>query len=163
VSVLSIPALILLSRHTERVGNELNSQALLSQSADFKVDIYSSFLVIIGVSASTLGHPIIEGLIGSIISLLVIKMGLTLSWQALLVLMDAVVNPDRIMKIKEIIENVRGVREASKIRIRRSGPFCLGEVTIGVDQRLSVEHAHRISEEVENRVKKEIPTVESLI
>ena len=35
--------------------------------------------------------------------------------------------------------------------------------TIGVDQRLPVEQAHRISEEVERRVKEEIPSVESLI
>jgi predicted Fe-Mo cluster-binding NifX family protein len=90
-------------------------------------------------------------------------MGVTLAWQALLVLMDAVENPERMMQIKEIVEKVRGVRGASRIRIRRSGPFCLGEVTIGVDQRLPVEQAHRISEEVELRVKEEIPSVESLI
>ncbi|MFC1803661.1 cation diffusion facilitator family transporter [Thermoproteota archaeon] len=163
IAASSIPVLYLLSNYTERVGSEINSQALLSQAADFKADIYSSFLVLVGIGASTLGYPIVEGLVGSLMSIFVLKMGATFAWQALLVLMDAVVNPDRIMQIKEIAEEVRGVRGVSRIRIRRSGPFCLGEVTIGVDQRLPVEQAHRISEEVERRVKKEIPSVESLI
>jgi cation diffusion facilitator family transporter len=163
IAASSIPVLYMLSDYTERVGREINSQALMGQAADFKVDFYTSFLVLIGIGFSTLGYPIVEGLIGSLISILVIKMGATLAWQGLLVLMDAVVNPDRIMQIKEVVEEVRGVRGASRIRIRRSGPFSMGEVTIGVDQRLPVEHAHRISEEVERRVKEEIPSVESLI
>jgi cation diffusion facilitator family transporter len=163
VAASSIPVLYWLSKYTERVGKQINSQALLGQAADFKADFFSSFLVLLGIGASTLGYPIVEGLVGSLISLLVIKMGATLAWQGLLVLMDAVVNPDRIMQIKEIAEGVKGVREASRIRIRRSGPLCMGEVTIGVDQRLPVDHAHRISEEVERRVKEEIPSVESLM
>jgi cation diffusion facilitator family transporter len=163
IAASSIPVLYLLSNYTEQVGSKINSQALLSQAADFKADTYSSFLVLVGIGASTLGYPILEGLVGSLMSIFVLKMGATFAWQALLVLMDAVVNPDRIMQIKEIAEEVRGVRGVSRIRIRRSGPFCLGEVIIGVDQRLPVEQAHRISEEVERRVKKEIPSVESLI
>ena len=163
VAASSIPILYLLSNYTEKVGNEINSQSLQGQASDFKADISSSILVLIGISASTLGYPIVEGLVGSLISIFVLKMGAILAWQGLLVLMDAVVNPDRIMQIKEIVEEVRGVRGASRIRIRRSGLFCMGEVVIGVDQRLPVEQAHRISEEVERRVKEEIPSVESLI
>jgi cation diffusion facilitator family transporter len=163
VAASSIPVLYLLTNYTERIGNEINSQALLGQAADFKSDMYSSFLVLVGIGASTHGYPIVEGLVGSLMSIFVLKMGATLAWQGLLVLMDAVVNPDRIMQIKGVVEEVRGVRGASRIRIRRSGPFCLGEVTIGVDQRLPVEQAHRISEEVEHRVKEKIPSVESLI
>jgi len=163
VTVFSIPVLYLLSKYTKRVGDEINSQALLGQSADFRVDTYSSSLVLVGIGASTLGYPIVEGLVGSAISILVLKMGATLAWRGLLMLMDAVVNPDELLQVKETVEDVRGVRGASRIRIRRTGTFCMGEVTIGVDQQLPVEQAHRISEEVERRVKAEIPIVESLI
>jgi predicted Fe-Mo cluster-binding NifX family protein len=163
IAALSIPVLYLLSNYTERVGKEINSNALLGQAADFKADVYSSFLVLVGIGASIIGYPVVEGLVGSLMSLLVLKMGLTLAGQALLALMDAVVNPDRIIEIKEIAEKVRGVRSVSRIKIRSTGPFCMGEVTIGVDQRLPVEQAHRISEEVERKVKEEMPSVESLI
>jgi len=163
VAASSIPVLFLLSRYTMMVGRKINSQALISQAADFKADIYSSTLVLVGVCASLLGYLFVEGLAGSVISLLVLKMGATLAWQGILVLMDAVVNPERMIQIKKLVEEVRGVREASRIRIRRSGPFCMGELTIGVDQRLPVEQAHRISEDVERRVKEKMPFIESFI
>jgi len=163
VAASSTPILYVLSKHTKKVGEEINSKALIGQAADFRADIYSSSLVLVGVFSSVFGYPFVEGIVGSVISVFVLKVGATLAWQGLLVLMDAVENPETIIEIKKIVEEVRGVREASRIRIRRSGPFCMGELTIGVDQRLSVEQAHRVSEDVERRVKEEIPVVESLI
>ena len=163
VAAISIPILYQLYSYTIKTGNKINSQALINQATDFKTDIYSSFLVIVGVSSSLVGYPLVESLAGSVISLFVLKMGAILVWQALLVLSDAVVNPDQIIKIKKIAEDIRGVRIAQKIRIRRSGPFCMGELTIGVDKRLPVEQTHRLSETVERQIKAEIPEVESLV
>ena len=100
VALFSIPVLYLLSKYTKRVGDEINSQALLGQSADFRVDTYSSSLVLVGIGASTLGYPIVEGLVGSAKSILVLKMGATLAWRGLLILMDAVVNPDELLQVK---------------------------------------------------------------
>jgi len=163
VVLLSIPVLYLLSRYIKRIGEEINSQSLLGQAADFTADIYSSFLVLIGVVGSQFGYTFVESIAGSIISLLVLKTGLVLGWNALLVLMDAVVKPERMELLKQVAEGVTGVRSASNIRIRRSGPFCFGELTIGVDQRLSVEQAHRLSEEIEKRAKEKLSAIESLL
>ncbi len=117
VALLSIPVLYLLHQHMRRVGVEINSQSLINQAEDFKADMYTSIIVMVSVLSSMLGHYIVEGLAGSLISLQVLKLGGTLSWQALLVLMDAVIDPERIIQIKETAEKVRGVKEASRIRI----------------------------------------------
>ena len=103
---------------------EINSQSLQSQSEDFKADVYTSFLVLIGVTSSQLGYPWIEGLIGAVVSLLILKAGLTQGWEALLVLMDAVVNPERMERVKELAQEVKGVISVRRVRMRRSGPFC---------------------------------------
>ena len=142
---------------------EINSQSLQSQSEDFKADVYTSFLVLIGVTSSQLGYPWIEGLIGAVVSLLILKAGLTQGWEALLVLMDAVVNPERMERVKELAQEVTGVISVHRVRMRRSGPFCFGVLTIGVDKRIPVEQAHRLAEEIERRVKQKFPFVESLI
>jgi predicted Fe-Mo cluster-binding NifX family protein len=90
-------------------------------------------------------------------------MGLKLAWDSLLGLMDAVEDPEQMLKIKEIAEQIRGIREAYNIRCRKTGPFCMGELTIGVERKLSVDQAHLLSEEVEKRIKKEIPAIESIV
>ncbi|MBN2335752.1 cation diffusion facilitator family transporter [Candidatus Bathyarchaeota archaeon] len=160
---LSVPALLALARHTRSVGAEINSQAVMSQAEDFKADVYSSVVVLLGVGASWMGFPAMEGAAGIVISLLVVRVGAMMAWQALLVLMDAVEDPSRLLEVKRLAEEVRGVVEATGIRMRRSGPFCFGEVTIKVDMRLPVEQAHRLSHMVESRVREGLPSIESLV
>jgi cation diffusion facilitator family transporter len=162
VAAASIPVLYLLYRYERGIGDEINSQSLRSQAEDFKSDVYASFLVLIGVAVSYFGYLWIEGLIGIVISLLILKAGLIQGWEALLMLMDAVVKPERIERVKELAETVRGVKTVYKVRIRHSGPFCFGVLTITVNKRISIEQAHRLTEEIEKRVKQEFPFMESL-
>jgi cation diffusion facilitator family transporter len=159
----SIPVLYWISEYTKNVGDEINSQSLKNQAADFKADFYASILVLVGVGSDYFGFPSIEGIIGVVISVFILRMGLKLAWNSLLGLMDAVEDPDQMLKIKEIAEQTRGVREAYNIRCRKTGPFCMGELTIGVERKLSVDQAHLLSEEVEKRIKKEIPAIESIV
>ena len=163
VSGFSIPVLLWLRRYTNKVGVEINSQAVKSQSEDFLTDVYSSVVVLAGVGGSWLGFPVLEGLSGVVISLLIIRVGLFLNWSSLLVLMDAVENPDRLLDVKRLAESVHGVVEAKSVRLRRSGPFCMGEVTIRVAEELSVDKAHRLSHLVEDAVKREVSGLESLV
>ena len=162
-AALSIPVLLWLGRYTRRVGEEINSQAVMSQSEDFMSDVYSSGVVLIGVAGSWIGYSVTEGLAGGLISLLIIRVGLGLSWSSLLVLMDAVENPDQLIEVKQLAESVHGVVEARHVRLRRSGPFCFGEVTILVPEGLSVDKAHRLSNMVEDAVKGRISSLESLV
>ncbi len=162
-TALSIPVLLWLGRYTKRVGEEINSQAVLSQSEDFLTDVYSSAVVLTGVGGSWMGYPVLEGIAGAVISLLIIRVGMGLSWNSLLVLMDAVDNPDNLMDVVRLSETVHGVVEARGVRMRRSGPFCMGEVTIRVSENLSVDKAHRLSHLVEEAVKRGVPKVESLV
>ena len=79
VAGISIPVLLWLGRYTKKVGVEINSQALQSQSEDFMTDVYSSAVVCIGVGGTFLSFLFFEGIAGAIISLLVVKTGLSLS------------------------------------------------------------------------------------
>ena len=160
---LSIPVLLWLARYAKRVGVEINSQAVQSQSEDFLTDVYSSGVVLVGVVGSMIGYPVMEGLAGFLISLLIIKVGLQLSWSGLLVLLDAVENPDALLEVKRLAESVHGVAEARHVRMRRSGPFCMGEVTIRVPEGLDVDKAHRLSHMVEEKVREGVPSLESLV
>lgn len=159
----SIPVLMILSRYVRRIGEEINSKSLMGQAADFKADVYSSALVLVGIVSSQLGYDTVDGLVGALISLLVLRMGATLSWEGLLVLVDAVSDPEKMVHMREVALGVGGVLDVDRVRIRRSGPVCLGQLSIVVDERLSVEEGHRIAEEVERRIKERFPEVESLL
>ena len=162
VAAFSIPILYLLHRYVWSVGVEIHSQSLQSQAEDFKADIYASLLVFIAVMAFHWGFSWLEGVVGVMISLLIFKTGLSLVWETLLVLMDAVVKPERLEVVKKLVEEVRGVISVHRARIRQSGPFCFVDVSIGVDKRVPVEQTHRLTEGIEKRIKDEFPFVESI-
>ena len=163
VTVVSIPILYGLSRYVKNVGERIRSQSLLNQAEDFRVDIFTSVLVLVGVISGQLGFLWIEGIIGILISGFILKVGATAGWDALLILMDAVTHPEQMEQIKEIAEGTPGVKKVSRVRMRRSGPFCFGVLTVGIDRRVPVEQAHRVSNEIEQRVKTTFPFVESLM
>ena len=162
VAALSIPFIYFLFRYNKRVGEEINSQALMGQSKNFILDAFSSVLVFLGVLSSYLGFSWIEALSGVIISLFILKTGVELGKDAILALMDAVIHTDHVLKIKRLAEEVLGVERVHDIKIRKSGPFCFGEMHIEVREDLPVDKAHAISEEVEQKLRQECKQIELL-
>ena len=163
VAAISIPFLYLLAKYNKKVGEEINSQAIVGQSKNFNLDVYSSILVFVGVLSSHLGVPWIEALIGVLIGVFILKTGAGLGRDSILTLMDAIVEPEQISEIRGLAEDVKGVIGVHEVRIRKSGPFCFGEMHMEVEEGLSVEKAHAISEEVERRAKQEFEELETLM
>jgi cation diffusion facilitator family transporter len=166
--VLPIPAIsaassYLLSKYKERTGKEINSQALVGEGKHSMVDVYSSIIVLVGVIFSYLGFAWVEAFAGLVISLLVVKLGLWLAKDTVLVLMDACLDPNRVSKMKEVAKTVPGVKGIHAVKIRRSGPYIFGEMHVDVQEKITVEKAHEISEEIERRVKESIKEIDSLI
>jgi divalent metal cation (Fe/Co/Zn/Cd) transporter len=75
VAAISIPFLYLLAKYNKKIGEDINSQAIVGQAKNFTLDVYSSMLVFLGVLSSYLGVPWIEALIAVIISALILKTG----------------------------------------------------------------------------------------
>ena len=68
-----------------------------------------------------MGFPVLEGVAGVVISLLIVRVGLELTWNRLLVLMDTVEDHDRLIDAKSLAETVHGVVRAQVESGRISG------------------------------------------
>lgn len=129
-----------------------NSQALMANARETKMDIFSSIAVFIGFFGSSMGYPWIGGIVGFLIAILVIHAGYQSIRDSVLSLMDAGLPKEDIEKIRKIILSTPRVREVKKIYTRRSGPFIMVEVEISVPEKLNVKQAHEIASEVEKRI-----------
>jgi len=162
VAVFSGIVSYFLSRYKKKVGNLIGSQSLVGEGKHSMVDVFTSLMVFVGVFFSSLGYLSAEVLAGLAIGMYVIKVGLWFGKDAVLVLMDACLSPERALQMKEIAENVSGVRGVHNIRLRKSGPVVFGEMHIEVQQDLPLDRAHAISHEVEEKIKKVFKDVESI-
>jgi cation diffusion facilitator family transporter len=160
VAALSAVVYFLLAKYKGRVGRQVGSQALISEGWHSMVDVYSSVLVFVGVFLDVLGYPVGEALVGFLIGAYVLVRGLLFGKDAALVLMDVSPSPQRVKEMKEIAEGVRGVRGTHDVRLRKSGPVFFGEMHAELEEGLSLERAHVISDEVETKIRERFKDLE---
>ncbi|MBD3208681.1 MAG: cation diffusion facilitator family transporter [Candidatus Nealsonbacteria bacterium] len=163
ISLIDALVIYFLGRYELKIGKEINSQSLIADGKESKLHIVSSLLVVGGIASSYFGIPRVEGVVGIIFSLLVFKIGIESLKDAVFALMDVSPSKGIEEKIKQALRSQGEVKEFSSLRLRSSGPFIFGEVNIRIKKFLEVKRAHEIADELEEKVKKEVPQVESLI
>jgi cation diffusion facilitator family transporter len=151
-----------LGRYKKNVGNTIGSQSLIGEGQHSLVDVYTSLLVLVGVLVSSLNYPLAEVLAGFIIGVYVVKVGLWFGKDAVLVLMDACLNPQKAKEMSQIAQSVRGVAGVHDLKLHKSGPVSFGEMHVNMQENLSVEKAHEIADEIEEKIKEHFKDIESI-
>jgi cation diffusion facilitator family transporter len=160
VAALSMVVYYLLAKYKSRVGRSVGSQALISEGVHSMIDVYTSALVFAGVFLGAVGYPAGEALIGLVIGGYVLVRGLLFGKDAALVLMDVSPSPSMVKEMREIAESVSGVKGTHDIRLRKSGPVFFGDMHVELQEGLSLERAHAISEKVETELKEHFKDLE---
>ncbi|MFP4117093.1 MAG: cation diffusion facilitator family transporter [Candidatus Aenigmatarchaeota archaeon] len=151
----------LIARYQKRVGEKTNSRSLVANARESFADVLSSSVVLVAIVLSYYSVPYVEGAVTILIALLVLKIGLETLKDSVYGLMD--ISPDEKIE-KEVIRTlgeVAGVEGFGNLKLRRSGPFVFGEVTVMIRKFVEVERAHEIADYFEDRVKEKIPRIDS--
>ncbi len=161
VAAVSIVVSFLIARYQNKVGEKTNSQSLIANSKESMMDVYSSVLVFVAISLSYLEIPYIEGAATMLIALLILKVGFESIKDSVYALMDISPSKDIEQEVISIIGNISGVEGYQALKLRKSGPFVFGEVTVKVRKSVDVDRAHEISDNLERKLKDEIETIDS--
>ena len=160
-SIISIITAYFIAKKEKTAGESIGSQSLLANANESFLDILTSVAVLAGILLAYARIPYVEGSIIILISLLVIKLGLENTWKALLVLMDANLDPQLQFEIEEKINKIYGVKGVSEINIRQTGPFKMVECKIETSPTLSLYRAHELADKAEDFITKNYENVES--
>lgn len=163
VSFLSAIVSALLARYQRRVGDEIGSQSLITNARDTYLDVFVSLLVMGAIVLTYYQVPYVEGLGIMFISLFILKIGLESIKDAVFVLMD--ISPSKEVEdhVIRVIGKIAGVEGFAGLKLRRSGPFLFGEVTVKVRKQLDVERAHLISKHLEDELRGVVKQLETFI
>jgi cation diffusion facilitator family transporter len=146
----------------KRVGQRLNSQSLLANADESRMDIATSLAVFAGAGATYAGFPVAELGVSILLSLLIIWIGLKHGRLALYALLDASLDPEMEERAVRIAKQVAGVMDVTQIRLRRAGPFCFGVVHVQLRRSIDVGRAHEVAHQVVRAVRNELPQIETL-
>jgi cation diffusion facilitator family transporter len=151
-----------LARYKEKAGRETNSQGLRVESRHSFADVLNSGLVCGSVLFTYLNVSWVEPLAAVIISAFILWAALTFGKDSVFSLMDVSPQPAMRKAIEDTVVGTPEVKGVHALRVRRSGPFIFVEAHIEVDGRTSVEKAHMIADEVQDRVQEKFKAVDSM-
>src|SRR5512139_1336688 len=146
------------SRMLFRVAKKHDSQALEADALHFSTDIWSSSVVIGGlilvVISERLGIPWLaqaDAVAAVVVAGIVVWVSLQLGKRTVTALLDGV--PASLLdEVSDAVQDVPGVVELKRVRIRRSGPEAFADVWLTVNRSAAFEHTHDIAAHVEEAV-----------
>jgi cation diffusion facilitator family transporter len=160
VALLATAVSSILLIYKRRGSKKYNSLALKTDASNSIKDVLTSITAFIGIALARYFNIIqADAIAGIIISIFVFTMVYAIMKEASLVLMDACQCPEILTNIENIARSVKLVKQVHSLRMRKIGPYMIGDLHVVVDADLTVRDSGKIAYEIEERVKKEFDEV----
>lgn len=151
------------ARALKRVANKFASEALEADALHFSTDVWSTLVVIAGISLVWAGDILqwpwlayADPIAALAVAGVVIWVGSQLGRRTLDALLDAA--PAGLQQqIASAVGAMDGVLEAARVRVRRAGNRHFVDVTVSVPRSASLEQVHALSDAIEERIGAIVP------
>ena len=157
-AAISITAKEILYRYTVREGRKLDSQAVIANAWHHRSDAFSSIGTFIGIGgAICLGEKwrILDPIAAIAVSAFIIKVSAELIKPCIDELLERSLPAETEKRILEIIGSFPEISSPHHLRTRRIGNHIAIEVHIRMEGQTTLQEAHAIATDVENRLKEE--------
>lgn len=145
--------------YTRNAALKIKSGSLMADAWHHRSDMLSSVGSLIGIGGALLGVPILDPIASVVIALFIIKAGVNICKMSFNQLIDKSADDAVVDNIRKIIMNVEGVLGIDDLKTRVYGSRLFVDVEIAADKTLNLFEAHKIAEEVHDRIESEIKDV----
>jgi cation diffusion facilitator family transporter len=150
----------LLLIYKRRAAEKYGSLALKTDASNSIKDVLTSITAFVGIALSSYFNlPQTDAIAGIIISLFVFTMVYPILKEASLVLLDSYHSPETIAAIENIAISITQVKQVHSIRMRKLGSYLIGDMHIVLRNDMTVEEAHAIAFQIEERTIKEFDEI----
>ena len=160
VMLITMIVTFIYSRLELKAAKKLNSPALLADAQHIWADFLSSVVVVAGLIGTYMGYNL-DRYAAAIVSLFIFHSGWDIFKSGLKVLLDVSLEREELEKIKKIIYSHPAVVDIKHIRGRVAGSFKFLDIELLLHN-YSLRETHRIVDEIERRIKEEIPNIDSV-
>ncbi|MFI4983612.1 MAG: cation diffusion facilitator family transporter [Rickettsiales bacterium] len=138
-----------------RVGKAIGSAALIADGYHARLDGFTSLAVILGVLGAAYGIPIIDPLVGIVITLTILVIVKDTAKAVWIRLIDGI-EPEILAQIEHAPTHVKGIIAIHNVRARWIGHRVYADVTIEVDPKLTVKEADVMAQQVEESLRNHV-------
>lgn len=145
--------------YTLRVGKTTNSKSVLATAYDHLADVYASLAAVVGIGIGLLGDhygwawgTYGDPIAGIIVSILVLKLAHNIGSEAVDILMEHNVSPEKLLRYESLISGIDPIKRIDRVRAREHGHYITVDVRVGVPGEYSIQHGHDISRIIKQRI-----------
>jgi len=160
--VIVATAIPLVFSHFElRAAQEANSPSLIAEAKEYRTHVFTSGLVFAALLAQRFNFPL-DRVAALVIVIAIGKTGWDLLSDGMRVLLDASLDPDTILRIREIIAAEPVVAELKWVTGRNAGRFRFVEAEVTLRIR-DLEKAEATTRRIETQIRQAVPHVERVL
>ena len=149
VIVAGIIVKLLLGLYVKRQGVQLKSDALIASGSDALFDAVVTLATLVSAGVMLIWHFSIDGILGVLISLLIIKAGVEMLASPINELLGARISPELVATIKGEVMKFDGVRGVYDIILHNYGPSLLiGSLHINVYDTMTAHEIHGLTRKI---------------
>ena len=157
------------SRALGKIAVKYDSQALEADALHFSTDIWSTGVVIAGLSLVAAGRAFGVGWLRNadpIAALFVAGVIIYVSWRLARKTIDALLDaaPAGVRgRIREAVSHVEGVLEVDRVRIRRAGNRYFADVSVGMARNVTFQRSEQVADHVTSAIHQILPDADVMV
>lgn len=164
VTVASILCKLLLSLYQTATGRKTGSSMLIANGINMRNDVVISLSVLVGLFFSfVLELPILDSVTALLVSCFIVWSAVRIFMDSNTELMDGVKDVAVYQKIFDAIEKVEGIKNTHRVRSRSIGNKYMITLDVEADGNMTLNQAHALTIEVEQRIRESIPEVYDIV
>ncbi|EKO3575438.1 CDF family cation-efflux transporter FieF [Vibrio metschnikovii] len=163
VSVFALLVTFGLVSFQRYVVKKTNSQAIAADSLHYQTDLYMNAAIILALGLSWLGFKQADAIFAIGIGLYILYSAIGMAYQAVQTLLDRKLPDDELAQIRAACLSVNGVLGVHQLRTRMAGPVRFIQLHLELDDHIPLIEAHRISDQVEEKLRHLFPGADVII
>ncbi len=149
IIAVAVAAKFFTGRYVKGVGQQIDSQALIASGSDAFFDAILSLATLAAAIASMLWGLKLEGILGALISVIIIKAGVEMLLDTLSSITGTRADPELSAALREKVCSYEGVHGAYDLTLHNYGPTkTIGSIHIEVDDDMPAREIHRLTRRI---------------
>lgn len=149
VIILAIGVKLILGQYVKKKGQELKSDALIASGSDALFDAIITLSTLISAGIMLIWDVSLDGILGTLISLVIIKAGVEMLASPVNELLGARVSPELVKEIKQEVGSFDGVHGVFDIILNNYGPeLMIGSLHISVNDTMNAYEIHELTRDI---------------
>lgn len=153
IPIITIVAKLILYFYTNSEGKKTKNNLILANSKDHRNDIFISLGVLVGIIFGMGGYSFVDGIVGMLISIVIILTGIGITKSVFDLLIDKSIDINISKEIKEKIIEIDYINNVDSIKSMLTGNGYMMLIEISVDPQMTVKNSHKITEKIYEKLK----------